>query len=130
MKKKTLQGYTFTRSVDNFSIPTNIQSMIIRYYCMVNNYTFKLHLDEFCIKNSYIQLFQILNTQKIDSIAMCSLIFLPKEKNKLEKILKKAKEKNIELIFIFENIKFKNENVNKFIQNIQQIRKISYLTNK
>ena len=61
MKKKIVQGYTFTRAVDNFSIPTNIQSMIIRYYCMVNNYTFKLHLDEFCIKNSYMQLFQILN---------------------------------------------------------------------
>ena len=41
-EKKIVQGYTFTRAVDNFSIPTNIQSMIIRYYCMVNNYTFKL----------------------------------------------------------------------------------------
>ncbi len=130
MKKKIVQGYTFTRAVDNFSIPTNIQSMIIRYYCMVNNYTFKLHLDEFCIKNSYMQLFQILNKKKIDAIAMCTLNFLPKEKVKLEKIFKKASEKNIELIFIFENIKFKKKNINKFIKNILQIRKINYLTKK
>ena len=40
---------------------------------------------------------------------MCTLNFLPKEKVKLEKIFKKASEKNIELIFIFENIKFKKK---------------------
>ena len=130
MKKKIVQGYTFTRVVDNFSIPTNIQSMIIRYFCKVNNYTFKLHVDEFCLKNSYIQLFQILNKNKIDSIAMCTINFLPKDKNKMKKILKKACEKNIEFIFIFENIKFKNNNIDKFIKNILQIRKINYLTKK
>jgi sporadic carbohydrate cluster protein (TIGR04323 family) len=71
-----------------------------------------------------------LNKNKIDSIAMCTINFLPKEKNKMKKILKKACEKNIEFIFIFENIKFKNKNIDKFIKNILQIRKINYLTKK
>ena len=129
MKKKIVQGYTFTRAVDNFSIPTNIQSMIIRYYCMVNNYTFKLHLDEFCIKNSYMQLFQILNKKKIDAIAMCTLNFLPKEKVKLEKILKKQVKRILNL-FLYLRISNLKKNINKFIKNILQIRKINYLTKK
>ena len=131
MKKKILQGYTFTRNVDGLSIPTNIQSLIIRNFCHANDFIFKLHIDEFCHKNSYVQLFQILNNKKkINAIGICTINFLPKEKSLLKQIFTKAKLKKIEIIFILENIIFKNQSINKFINEIDNIRKINYLTKK
>ena len=131
MKKKSLQGYTFTRNISGLAIPTNIQSQIIRNYCEMNDYNFKLHLDEFCLKNSYVQLFQILKNKKnINSIGMCSIYFLPENKNLMKKIFTICKKRKLEIIFIFENIKFKNQNINKFINEIKQIKKINFLTKK
>ena len=129
MKKKSLQGYTFTRNINGLAIPTNIQSQIIRNYCETNNYNFKLHLDEFCLKNSYVQLFQILKNKKnIDIIGMCSIYFLPEKKEILQKIFSTSKRKKIEIIFIFKNIKFKNQNIKEFIKEITQLKKINFLT--
>lgn len=131
MKKKILQGYTFTRNIDGLAIPTNIQSSIIRNFCQLNDYEFKLHLDEFCLKNTYIQLFQILNSKEnINAVGMCSINFLPKRKDILKKILVKAKNKKIELVFIFESIIFKNQNILEFLNEMENIRKINYLTRK
>ncbi len=131
MRKKNLQGYTFTRNINGLAIPTNIQSQIIRNYCDVNDYNFKLHLDEFCLKESFIQLFQILkNKKEIDAIGMCSIYFLPKNTDLLKKIFSICKVRKIEIIFIFEGIKFKNQNINKFIKEITKIKKINFLTIK
>ena len=127
--KKIVQAYTFTRIVDGMLIPTNIQSAIIRNYCEANNFQFKLHFDEYCIENSYVQLFQILNSKvKINSIAMCSIYFLPKKKI-LEKILLKAK-KQIKIICIFENIIFEKQNINLFINEITQLKKINKINSE
>ena len=129
--KKIVQAYTFTRIVDGMLIPTNIQSAIIRNYCEANNFQFKLHFDEYCIENSYVQLFQILNSKvKINSIAMCSIYFLPKEKKILEKILLKAKKKQIKIICIFENIIFEKQNINLFINEITQLKKINKINSE
>ena len=131
MRKKNLQGYTFTRNINGLAIPTNIQSQIIRNYCDVNDYNFKLHLDEFCLKESFIQLFQILkNKKEIDAIGMCSIYFLPKNTDLLKKIFSICKVRKIEIIFIFEGIKFKNQNINKIIKEITKIKKINFLTIK
>ena len=129
--KKIVQAYTFTRIVDGLLIPTNIQSSIIRNYCESNNFQFKLHFDEYCKEKSYVQLFQILNSKiKINSIAMCSVYFLPKEKKLLEKILLKAKQKQISIIFIFENIIFKKQNIGKFIKEINLLKKINKINSE
>ena len=131
MKKKNLQGYTFTRNIKGLAIPTNIQSQIIRNYCEINNYSFKLHLDEFCLDGSFIQLFQILkNKKRIDIIGMCSIYFLPEDRKLLEKIFTICKTKKIEMIFIFEGIKFKNQNINIFIKEITKLKKINFLTKR
>ena len=52
------QGYTFTRAVDNLSIDS-YSSMIIDIIVWLIIILLS-HLDEFCIKNSYMP-FQILN---------------------------------------------------------------------
>ena len=131
MNKKNLQGYTFTRNKNGLAIPTNIQSGIIRNYCEKNNYNFKLHLDEFCLDGSFIQLFQILKNKKdINAIGMCSIYFLPENKDLLQKIFSISKKRKIEIIFIFENIIFKSQNINIFIKEISQIKKINFVTKK
>ena len=94
--KKIVQAYTFTRIVDGMLIPTNIQSAIIRNYCEANNFQFKLHFDEYCIENSYVQLFQILNSKvKINSIAMRKhLLFYQRRKNNRKNFVKSKKKTN------------------------------------
>ena len=60
---------------------------------------------------------------------MCTLNFLPKEKVKLEKIFKKQVKRILNL-FLYLRISNLKKNINKFIKNILQIRKINYLTKK
>lgn len=117
---KILQGYTITRSLEKpFFVPTSIQSQILRNYCERKEYIYKLHLAEFNLKNSVIQLYQIINhSKKINGIVMCSILNLPSDVKILTKLLKKVKKKKIELHFVFENLIFKNQNINFFIKHI------------
>ena len=61
---------------------------------------------------------------------MCSIYFLPEDRKLLEKIFTIFKTKKIEMIFIFEGIKFKNQNINIFIKEITKLKKINFLTKR
>ena len=127
MNNKILQGYTISRSVEYpFFIPTNIQSKLLRNYCKEKNFKYKLHLGEFNLKNSTIQLYQIINNSKnINGILTCSITFLPNNLKKLIDLFKLIKSKKLEFHFIFDEIIFKNQNVKSFsISLLKELNKI------
>jgi len=128
---KILQGYTFTRNVEGLMIPTNIQSSILRNYCKDIGAQYKLHLDEYCFKNCYIQLHQIIkNRLKLDGIAVCSVMFFPSEIKELTKIFQLCKKRKIEIHFVFENIVFKKQAITPFVKYINENRQINNIVSK
>ena len=128
---KILQGYTFTRNVEGLMIPTNVQSSILRNYCRDINAQYKLHLDEYCFEECYIQLHQILKRKlKFDGIVTCSAMFFPNEKKKLTKIFELCRKNNFEIHFVFENLIFKDQTITNFVDFLIKNRKINYITSE
>ena len=127
MKSKVLQGYTISRSVEYpFFIPTGIQSKILRNYCKDFKLQYKLHLGEFNVKKSSIQLYQIINNSKnINGIVTCSITFLPNDLKELMGLFKLIKNKKLEFHFVFDEIIFKRQNVKNFsISILKELNKI------
>ncbi len=127
MKIKVLQGYTISRSVEYpFYIPTGIQSKLLRNYCKDTNCKYKLHLGEFNLRDSTIQLYQIINNSKnINGIVTCSITFLPNDLKKIISLFKLIKKKKLEFHFVFDEIIFKKQNVKNFsISLLKELNKI------
>ena len=105
-KKKIYQGYVKLQSFNNIYLPPAIQNLIIKNYCDQNNFIFKLSVNEQNIKNCYMELFFILKSiKKIDGIIMNSIYMLPQNIKDFNLFCSFYSKRNIELIFIFENLK-------------------------
>jgi sporadic carbohydrate cluster protein (TIGR04323 family) len=130
---KNLKGYVFSRPISNNIIPQKIQNIILRDYCVKNNYNFLISSIEYTMnKCHYVLDGLIKNIIKYDGYVAYSVFQLPENSFKRKKILTKVLKKNKEFHFVLENIIIskKNKKNLKFIENIISIKNIIKKNNK
>ena len=122
-KQKKLRGYIFSRAFMGERVPQHVQNIVIRDYCVKNNYQYLLSSTEYVFKNSSLMLNQVLKELKnIDGIVAYSLFQMPKiEKNRL-KIFKEIIKKKTEIHFSVENLKICKVDDIENIENIWNIK--------
>ena len=96
MKNKKLKGYIFSRPFMGERVPQHVQNIVLREYCIKNDFQFLMSATEYSMKNSHLILFQTLNDlKKFDGIVFYSVFQLPENdlvrKKILDKILKMKK---------------------------------------
>ena len=98
---KKLRGYIFSRSFLGERVPQHVQNIVIRDYCIKNNYQYLLSSTEYVFKNSSLMLNQVMRElNSIDGIISYSLFQLPESNEKREKILKRILKKKKSFILL------------------------------
>ena len=122
---KNLKGYVFSRPISKNIIPQKIQNIILRDYCVKNNYNFLISSIEYTMsKCHYVLDGLIRNMTKYDGYVAYSIFQLPENSSKRKNILKKIIKKNKEFHFVVENLIISKENKKniKVIENIISIK--------
>lgn len=124
---KNLKGYVFSRPISNNVIPQKIQNIVLREYCIKNNFNFLISSIEYSMdKCHYVLDGLIKNFINYDGYVAYSVFQLPENSLNRKKILKKILEKNKEFHFVLEDIIIskKNKNNLKVIEDIISIKNI------
>jgi sporadic carbohydrate cluster protein (TIGR04323 family) len=72
-----LKGYIFSRPFLGERVPQHIQNIVIRDYCVKNNFTFLMSATEYAVKDSLYILSELIdNLKNYDGIVFYSLFRL------------------------------------------------------
>jgi sporadic carbohydrate cluster protein (TIGR04323 family) len=119
------RGYVTCREFGGLTIPVPVQSMLLRQYCQMNNYVYKLHLNENIFPHSYMVLDGIVeNLVDFEGLVMCSIYMLPKKASRREHIYKKIISQKIAVHFVIEDIVCKNLKDSAFIEEILKVQNL------
>lgn len=109
---KIFKGYISSRKLaDGSYVPQKLQNIVIRNTCERFNVKFAFHATELIFEN-WFTMFQDLikdNFKEIDGIALYSLLQLPANKTKRDKLLKNVFQKKKQLIMCNEKLFIKTE---------------------
>ena len=110
MKNKKLKGYIFSRPFMGERVPQHVQNIVLREYCIKNDFQFLMSATEYSMKNSHLILFQTLNDlKKFDGIVFYSVFQLPENDLVRKKILDKILKMKKEFHFSLEQMKISNK---------------------
>ena len=108
-------------------VPQHVQNIVIKDFCKKNNYNFLLSATEYSMKNSFYILNQLIdNMRGIQGIVAYSVLQMPYNNLKRDKIFKKILKKNKEIFFACENLQITSNKDITRIRNIWNLKKISY----
>ena len=97
-------------NIGPFKIPSNGQNMIMNNYAQRNNLVVELVIPEPMMSNALATVQWLHKENKIDKVILCSIHQLPKEKKRINDLIKSMK--NVEFHFALEGINGKGK---KFI---------------
>ena len=122
---KKIRGYMTSREFIGERVPQHVQNLVIRNYCIQNNYQYLLSVVEYAMQNSYLILKQVTNDLKnIDGIGFYSIFQLPFDDSSRLSFLKTVIKKNKFVFFCSEGFVIKNkEDINR-INTIWLIKKV------
>lgn len=112
---KTLQGYIFSRDFMGERAPQHVQNIVIRDYCIKNDFKYVLSATEYAMAGSDLMLKQIVqNFSSIDGVVAYSVFQMPEERQKRHKIIELTLAANKELHFAVESMKiFDQDSANR-----------------
>lgn len=121
--KNILKGYIFSRPFMGERVPQGIQNLFLREYCKKKNYHFHLSSVEYCMKDSFIHLNNLINNLKaFHGIVAYSLFQLPQNPNERNKLLLKVLNKKKKLHFALEDIIVDNPETIEKVNDIWSIK--------
>ena len=101
---KVLKGYIFSRSFMGERVPQSVQNLVLRNYCESNNFIYQLSTVEYCMKDSFLHLNNLLkNLNLYSGLISYSLFQLPEKPNKRYYLLKNLISKKKVFHFAVEN---------------------------
>lgn len=105
-----LKGYIFSRPFLGERVPQHIQNIVIRDYCVKNNFTFLMSATEYAVKDSLYILSELIdNLKNYDGIVFYSLFQLPIKKKERHQVYNSIIKNKKQLHFVVENISAKNK---------------------
>ena len=118
-----LRGYIFSRPFFGERVPQHVQNIIIRDYCLRNNFDYLLSATEYAMPNSSLMLRNTVNElNDIDGIIAYSIFQLPQETMQRHTIIKSMLNQSKQFHFACENMKIKNITDFEKIETIWQIK--------
>ena len=121
---KNLKGYIFSRKFYDERVPQHIQNLVLRNYCQVNKLHYLLSATEYAMKESSLMLNKLIKELKdIDGLIFYSLFQLPENNLERQKIYRTIINLKKEIHFVVEDMKLKNKNDIKDIEQIILIKK-------
>ena len=118
-----LKGYIFSRTFMGERVPQSVQNLLLRDYCKRKKYNFYLSAVEYCIKDSFIHLNNLVNNlKKYDGIIAYSLFQLPEDPNIRKNLLLKIVHNKKTFHCAIENIIIKDINTIEKINDIWSIK--------
>tara|TARA_B100000575_G_C22876685_1_gene511179 strand:+ start:329 stop:721 length:393 start_codon:yes stop_codon:yes gene_type:complete len=119
----SLRGYIFSRSFMGERVPQNIQNLLLREYCLKNNFNYLLSMSEYAMNDSSAMLYDAIMGKDNDGIVAYSLFQMPYDDELRESYLKKIiKEKKI-IHFALEDLSVEKKEDIKSIDEIWLIKK-------
>ena len=107
---KKVRGYNFSRSFMGERVPQHIQNIVIKDYCVNNNYNFLLSATEYSMKDSFFILnYLIKNMKEIYGIVAYSLFQMPSDDRERKKIFNTVLKSKKKIFFACENMKLSNK---------------------
>ena len=126
-KKLNMRGYVFSRPFLGERLPQNVQNLVIRDYCIKNNYNFLLSATEYAMDNCSLMLNKTLNDLvSIDGIVMYSMFQMPEDDKEREGIIKEVINKKKILAFALENILINSIKEFDKVDEIWRIKKLTF----
>jgi sporadic carbohydrate cluster protein (TIGR04323 family) len=105
-----LKGYIFSRPFLGERVPQHIQNIVIRDYCVKNNFFFIMSATEYAAEESSYILTELINNLKnYDGIIFYSLFQLPIKKKNRHKLYDAILKKKKKLHFVVENLSVKKK---------------------
>ena len=118
-----LKGYIFSRTFMGERVPQSVQNLLLRDYCKRKKYNFYLSAVEYCIKDSFIHLNNLVNNlKKYDGIIAYSLFQLPEDPNIRKNLLLKIVHNKKTFHCALENIIIKDISTIEKINDIWSIK--------
>ena len=105
-----LKVYIFSRPFLGERVPQHIQNIVIRDYCVKNNFTFLMSATEYAVEGSLYILSELIdNLKNYDGIVFYSLFQLPIIKKDRHQVYSSIIKNKKQLHFVVENISVKNK---------------------
>ena len=105
-----VRGYMTCREFVGERVPQHIQNLVIRNYCVQNNYQYLLSVVEYAMNDSYLILKQVVNDlNNIDGIGFYSIFQLPYDNTKRLQFLNTVIKKKKFIFFCSEGFEVKNK---------------------
>jgi sporadic carbohydrate cluster protein (TIGR04323 family) len=121
---KKVRGYNFSRSFMGERVPQHIQNIVIKDYCVNNNYNFLLSATEYSMKDSFFILnYLIKNMKEIYGIVAYSLFQMPSDDRERKKIFNTVLKSKKKIFFACENMKLSNKEDLERIEKIWLVKK-------
>ncbi len=121
---KKVRGYNFSRSFMGERVPQHIQNIVIKDYCVNNNYNFLLSATEYSMKDSFFILnYLIKNMKEIYGIVAYSLFQMPSDDRERKKIFNTILKSKKKIFFACENMKLSNKEDLERIEKIWLVKK-------
>jgi len=122
---KKYQGYISSREVNGGRTPQHIQNIVIRDYCLRNDYKYLLSATEYAMKDSYLILEHLTNNLfEIDGIVAYSLFQMPANHKHRIAIFKEIIKKEKSIHFACERLAIHSEHDIERIEIIILLEKI------
>ena len=126
MAKKRLRGYGFSHALDGKFTPQRIQNLIIRNYSESNDFDLIVTAFEFGLDDCYMVLEELIEKiDTMDGILFYSINFLPKDKEKRQRIFNILLKKEKELHFALENLSIINQQDADDIEEVMAFRDLT-----
>lgn len=117
-EKLTLTGYVTVRKFGGYAMPVPIQNKLLRYYCIENNFNYRLPLCEIYLPKNYMSLYATLEKEPFrGQIGMASIYMLPNNTKDFRSINNIIFEKQIRFHFLFEEISVDYKKLEEFYIN-------------
>ena len=123
--EKRLRGYIFSRPFMEERVPQHVQNIVIRDYCIKNNFQYLLSATEYTMENSTLMLRQLIkDLPSIDGIVAYSIFQMPEDDIERKGIFNSILSCKKELHFAVEGSSLYDNETCAQIEEIWQVKKI------
>jgi len=120
------RGYIGSRSYRGQNPPQNIQNMVIRNYCQINDFTYLLSATEYHMRGCFIMLEEVMRElSNIEGVVLYSIFMLPRNRDRRHDFVHRILESGATLHGALENITVSDEPSFQRMETILAIRHIS-----
>jgi sporadic carbohydrate cluster protein (TIGR04323 family) len=118
-----VRGYISSRPFFGERVPQSVQNIVIRNYCEKHEITFLLSKSEYCIKECFSVLHNILNDlDEFDGIVLYSLFQLPENIELLRLVFDKVIENKKFMLFVLEDMSLSCQEDKYYLENLFKIK--------